>query len=53
MNNDDPPGEFYWTLRFQDTTNGPLERIELSDANLAALTCRNSASRVLASTGTP
>jgi hypothetical protein len=29
--------EFYWTLRFQDTTNGPLERIELSDADLARL----------------
>jgi hypothetical protein len=34
---DDQWSEFYWTLRFQDTMNGPLERIELSDANLAAL----------------
>jgi hypothetical protein len=29
--------EFYWTLRFQDTTNGPLERIFVDDAGLAAL----------------
>jgi hypothetical protein len=26
--------EFYWTLRYQDTADGPLERIEVSDTGL-------------------
>lgn len=34
-----PPqfSEFYWTLRFQDTVNGALSRIEIDDADLMRL----------------
>jgi len=34
-----PPqfSEFYWTLRFQDTVDGALSRIEIDDANLMRL----------------
>lgn len=29
--------EFYWTLRFQDTVDGPLERIEIADVDRSRL----------------
>jgi hypothetical protein len=29
--------EFYWTLRYQDTVDGPLARVEADDATLARL----------------
>jgi hypothetical protein len=29
--------EFYWTLRYQDAVDGPLERIEIADADLMRL----------------